>query len=51
MVTIWSQTLFWINPIFIDHLKLTFVADRPPSAHLIYQEVMMAAETSAEYPS
>ena len=33
----------------IDHLKLTFVAERPPPAHLAYQEVLMAAESSAEY--
>jgi hypothetical protein len=35
----------------IDHLKLTFVAERPPPTHLVYQEVLMAAETSAEYLS
>jgi hypothetical protein len=35
----------------IDHLKLTFVADKPPPAHLAYQEVLMAAETSGEYLS
>jgi hypothetical protein len=33
----------------IDHLKLTFLADKPPPAHLAYQEVLMAAETSPEY--
>jgi len=33
----------------IDHLKLTFLADKPPPAHLAYQEVLMAEETSAEY--
>jgi hypothetical protein len=31
----------------IHHLKLTFVADRPPPPHLAYQELLMAAETSA----
>jgi hypothetical protein len=35
----------------IDHLKLTFVADKPPPAHLAYQEILMAAESSAEYLS
>jgi hypothetical protein len=35
----------------IDHLKLTFLAGKPPSAHLAYQEVLMAAETSPEYSS
>ncbi|MDH4270730.1 MAG: transposase [Candidatus Aminicenantes bacterium] len=33
----------------IDHLKLTFVAERPPPPHLAYQEFLVAAETSAEY--
>ena len=33
----------------IDHLKLTFVAERPPPPHIAYQEVLMAAETPAEY--
>jgi hypothetical protein len=35
----------------IDHLKLTFVADRPPPPHIAYQELLMAAESSAEYLS
>jgi len=33
----------------IDHLKLTFVAERPPPPRAAYQELLMAAETSAEY--
>jgi hypothetical protein len=33
----------------IDHLKLSFVAERPPPPQVIYQEFLMAAETSAEY--
>jgi hypothetical protein len=33
----------------IDHLKLTFVAERPPPAQIAYQEVLMAAEPSSEY--
>jgi hypothetical protein len=33
----------------IDHLKLTFVAERYPPHHIVYQEVLLAAETSAEY--
>jgi len=32
-----------------NHLKLTFVAERPPPPHIAYQEVLMAAETGAEY--
>jgi hypothetical protein len=33
----------------IDHLKPTFVAERPPPHYIAYQEVLLAAETSAEY--
>jgi len=33
----------------IDHLKLTFVAERPPPPQMAFQELLMAAETSAEY--
>jgi hypothetical protein len=33
----------------IDHLKLSFIAERPPPPHIAYQEVLMAAETGAEY--
>ncbi|MDH7514188.1 MAG: hypothetical protein QHH14_14685 [Clostridiales bacterium] len=33
----------------INHLKLTFVADKPPPPHIVYQDLLMAAEASAEY--
>jgi len=33
----------------ISHLRLTFVAERPLPPQIAYQEVLMAAETSAEY--
>jgi hypothetical protein len=33
----------------IDHLELTFVAERPPPPRIAYQEVLMAAEASTEY--
>ncbi len=33
----------------INHLKLTFVAERPPPPHIAYQEYMMAVESSTEY--
>jgi hypothetical protein len=33
----------------INHLKLTFVADKPPPPHVAYQEFLMAAESWAEY--
>ena len=35
----------------IDHLKLIFIAERPPPTHLTYQEVLMAAEASTDYSS
>jgi hypothetical protein len=33
----------------IDHLKLSFVADRPPPPRVASQELLMAAEASSEY--
>jgi len=33
----------------IHHLKLTFVADKPPPPQVAFQELLMAAEASAEY--
>jgi hypothetical protein len=33
----------------INHLKLTFIADKPPPPYMFYQEVSMAAETGGEY--
>jgi hypothetical protein len=33
----------------INHLKLTFVADKPPPPHIAYQELLIAAETGGEY--
>lgn len=33
----------------INHLKLTFVADKPPPPQIAYPGVLMAAEASAEY--
>ena len=35
----------------IHHLKLTFVADKPPPPHIAYQEFLMAAETAVVYLS
>ncbi|MFA4925427.1 MAG: acid--CoA ligase [Candidatus Aminicenantales bacterium] len=31
------------------HLKLTFVAERPPPPHAVSQEFLMAAEALGEY--
>jgi len=33
----------------IDHLKLTFVAERPPPHQAAFQELLMAADRPAEY--
>jgi len=33
----------------IHHLNLTFVADKPPPPHIVYQEILMVGESSAEY--
>ena len=33
----------------INHLKLTFVAAKPPPPHIAYQKFLMAAEASAGY--
>jgi hypothetical protein len=33
----------------IKHLKLTFVAERPPPPHIVYQELFRAAEQRSEW--
>jgi len=33
----------------IDHLKLTFVAEKPPPSRVFEQVALMAAEESGEY--
>jgi len=33
----------------IDHLKLTFAAAKPPPREISFQELLMAADPSAEY--
>jgi len=33
----------------INHLKLTFVAERPLPTHIVYQELFMAAEERSEW--
>jgi hypothetical protein len=33
----------------IDHLKLTFMAEKPPPSHVIEQVALMAAEERVEY--
>ena len=33
----------------MEHLKLTFVAEKPPSAHVFEQVALIAAEESGDY--
>ncbi len=33
----------------INHLKLTFLAERPPPPHIVQQELLMATEERMEY--
>jgi hypothetical protein len=33
----------------INHLKLTFVAERPPPPHLVSQEFFLDSEASPDY--
>jgi hypothetical protein len=33
----------------INHLKLTFFAERPPPPHIVQQELLMATEERMEY--
>jgi hypothetical protein len=40
---------FSVNNRINSHLKLTFVAERPPPPQVGYKEFLMATETSAEY--
>ena len=35
----------------IDHLELTFVADKPPPHQVAFQELLLAADPPAEYCS
>jgi hypothetical protein len=37
------------TPTFIDHLKLAFVAAKPPPSHVFEQVALAAAEESGEY--
>ncbi|MDH7513829.1 MAG: hypothetical protein QHH14_12855 [Clostridiales bacterium] len=49
MKTISFLTDYAVVERIINHLKLTFVAERPPPPQLAYQELLMAAETGGEY--
>jgi hypothetical protein len=41
---------FFLSAIsFKAALKLTFVADKPPSPRIAYQEILVATETGSEY--
>jgi hypothetical protein len=49
MKVLFFITDFSVVDRIINHLKLTFVADKPAPARIAYQEVLMAAESSVEY--
>jgi hypothetical protein len=49
MKVIASLTDYGMLDKIIRHLKLTFIAERPPPPQIVYQEHLMAAENSAEY--
>jgi hypothetical protein len=49
MKTISFLTDYAVVDRIIHHLKLTFVAERPPPPQIAYQEVLMAAEPGGEY--
>jgi hypothetical protein len=49
MKVIFFLTDFSVVDRIIDHLKLTFVAERPPPPQAASQELLMAAKPSAEY--
>ncbi len=38
-----------LTPGIIAHLKLIFMAERPPPSQVVQQELMMAAEERGEY--
>jgi hypothetical protein len=44
-------TNFSVVDRIIDHLKLTFAAERPPPPQIALQELLMAADPPAEYSS
>ena len=41
--------IFSVVDRIINHLKLTFVAAKPPPPQIAYQELLMAAETGIKY--
>ena len=43
-----GERIFSVVDRIINHLKLRFISDKPPPPQTAYQEVLMAAETSAK---
>ena len=37
------------TPTFMEHLKLTFAAEKPPPSHIFTEVALMEAEESGEY--
>ena len=42
-------SVFSVVDRIIDHLKLTFVAEKPPPSRVLTEVALMAAEESGEY--
>ena len=49
MMVVAFLTDFSVVDRIINHLKLTFGADKPPLSKAAFQEYLAAAETSVEY--
>jgi hypothetical protein len=43
-----AAALFTVATV-IQHLKLTFIADKPPTPSTAYQEILVDAKASTEY--
>jgi len=41
----------YLNLKNIEHLKQTFIAGKPPQPDIVYQDMLMAAESLAKYLS
>jgi len=41
--------VYAVSERIIDHLQMTFVAEKPPPAQAVFQECLWAADPPAEY--
>jgi hypothetical protein len=51
VLDIYILTVYAVVDRIISHLRLTFVAERPPPPHVVLQEFLMDSETGADYLS